>query len=63
MGMIGSVAYTTAAWSRVVGLVADRVLELDRLVTHRFPMSEYETAVRLMDNRDGIVAKVVLEHE
>jgi 2-desacetyl-2-hydroxyethyl bacteriochlorophyllide A dehydrogenase len=63
IGLIGSVAYTTAVWSRVVGLVTDRVLELDRIVTHRFPVSEYEAAVHLMDNRQGIVAKIVLEHE
>jgi 2-desacetyl-2-hydroxyethyl bacteriochlorophyllide A dehydrogenase len=63
MALIGSVAYTTAVWSRVVGLVTDRVIELDRIVTHRFPVSEYEAAVQLMDNRQGIVAKIVLEHE
>jgi 2-desacetyl-2-hydroxyethyl bacteriochlorophyllide A dehydrogenase len=63
MGLIGSIAYTASVWSRVVGLVTDRVLELDRIVTHRFPVSEYEAAVRLMDNRQGIVAKIVLEHE
>jgi 2-desacetyl-2-hydroxyethyl bacteriochlorophyllide A dehydrogenase len=63
IGLIGSVGYTSSVWSRVVGLVTDRVLELDRIVTHRFPVSEYEGAVRLMDNRQGIVAKIVLEHE
>jgi threonine dehydrogenase-like Zn-dependent dehydrogenase len=63
VGLIGSVGYTSSVWSRVVGLVTDRVLELDRIVTHRFPVSEYEAAVRLMDNREGIVAKIVLEHE
>jgi threonine dehydrogenase-like Zn-dependent dehydrogenase len=31
-------------------------------VTHHFPMSDFEEAVRLMDDRRGIVAKVVLEH-
>jgi threonine dehydrogenase-like Zn-dependent dehydrogenase len=46
----------------VVGLVTDRILDLDPIVTHRFPVSEYEEAVQLMDNREGIVAKVVLEH-
>ena len=63
MSLVGSVAYTTATWSRVVGLVTDRVLDLERIVTHRFPVSEYGEAVALMDNRQGIVAKIVLEHE
>jgi threonine dehydrogenase-like Zn-dependent dehydrogenase len=62
MALIGSIAYPAAVWSRVVGLVADRVLDLDPIVTHRFPISEFEDAVRLMDDRQGIVAKIVLEH-
>ncbi len=63
MSLIGSIAYPTAVWSRVVGLVAERVLNLDPIVTHRFPVSEFEEAVRLMDDRRGIVAKIVLEHD
>ena len=63
MALIGSIAYPAATWSRVVGLVADRVLDLDPIVTHRFPMSDFEEAVALMDDRRGIVAKIVLEHE
>jgi 2-desacetyl-2-hydroxyethyl bacteriochlorophyllide A dehydrogenase len=62
MALIGSLAYPASVWSRVVGLVSDRVLDLDRIVTHRFPAAEFQDAVALMDNRDGIVAKIVLEH-
>jgi 2-desacetyl-2-hydroxyethyl bacteriochlorophyllide A dehydrogenase len=62
MALIGSLAYPASVWSRVVGLVSDRVLELDPIVTHRFPAAEFQDAVRLMDDRDGIVAKIVLEH-
>jgi 2-desacetyl-2-hydroxyethyl bacteriochlorophyllide A dehydrogenase len=62
MTLIGSIAYRTSTWSRVVGLVCDRVLDLDPIVTHRFPMSDFEEAVALMDDRRGIVAKIVLEH-
>jgi threonine dehydrogenase-like Zn-dependent dehydrogenase len=42
--------------------VTNRVLDLDPIVTHRFPFSELREAMRLMDDRRGIVAKVVLEH-
>jgi L-iditol 2-dehydrogenase len=63
MSLIGSIAYTSADWARVVGLLAERILDLDPIVTHRFPASEFEQAARLMDNRQGIVAKIVLEHE
>jgi threonine dehydrogenase-like Zn-dependent dehydrogenase len=62
MTLIGSIAYPASTWSRVVGLVANRVLDLDPIVTHRFPMSDFEEAVALMDDRRGIVAKIVLEH-
>jgi 2-desacetyl-2-hydroxyethyl bacteriochlorophyllide A dehydrogenase len=63
MTLIGSIAYRASTWSRVVALLAEGGLDLDPIVTHRFPMSEFEEAVRLMDNRRGIVAKIVLEHE
>jgi 2-desacetyl-2-hydroxyethyl bacteriochlorophyllide A dehydrogenase len=63
MALIGSIAYPASTWSRVVGLIAERVLDLDPIVTHRFPMSDFEEAVALMDDRRGIVAKIVLEHE
>jgi 2-desacetyl-2-hydroxyethyl bacteriochlorophyllide A dehydrogenase len=62
IALIGSIAYPAAVWSRVVALIADRVVDLDPIVTHRFPVSEFEDAVRLMDDRRGIVAKIVLEH-
>ena len=63
IALIGSIAYPVAVWSRVVGLITDRLLDLDPIVTHRFPVNEFEEAVRLMDRRQGIVAKIVLEHE
>jgi threonine dehydrogenase-like Zn-dependent dehydrogenase len=62
MALIGSIAYPTSAWSRVVGLLSDRVLDLDPIVTHHFPASEFAAAIDLMDHRRGIVAKIVLEH-
>jgi L-iditol 2-dehydrogenase len=62
MALIGSIAYPARVWSRVVQLLTSRVLELDRIVTHRFPIGDFEEAISLMDDRRGIVAKVVLEH-
>jgi 2-desacetyl-2-hydroxyethyl bacteriochlorophyllide A dehydrogenase len=63
MTLIGSIAYPASTWSNVVGLLGEGVLDLDPIVTHRFPMSDFEEAVRLMDDRRGIVAKIVLQHE
>jgi 2-desacetyl-2-hydroxyethyl bacteriochlorophyllide A dehydrogenase len=62
MTLIGSIAYPASTWSHIVDLVADGVLDLDPIVTHRFPVSDFEEAVALMDDRRGIVAKIVLEH-
>jgi 2-desacetyl-2-hydroxyethyl bacteriochlorophyllide A dehydrogenase len=60
LGIAGEGRTLTLASDLLV--VADRVLDLDPIVTHRFPVSEFEEAVRLMDDRQGIVAKIVLEH-
>jgi threonine dehydrogenase-like Zn-dependent dehydrogenase len=60
--LIGSVAYTTADWSRVVGLLAGGLVDFDPIVTHRFSADRFEEAFELMDRREGIVGKVVLEH-
>jgi threonine dehydrogenase-like Zn-dependent dehydrogenase len=60
--VIGTVSYTTASWSRTVGLVAAGLVELDQIVTHRFPAPEFERAFDLLEHREGIVGKVVLEH-
>jgi L-iditol 2-dehydrogenase len=62
MALIGSLAYPSATWSRVVGLVSDRVVDFGPIVTHRFPAAQFQEAIRLMDDRQGIVAKIVLEH-
>jgi threonine dehydrogenase-like Zn-dependent dehydrogenase len=60
--LIGSVAYTSAIWTRVVGLLADRRVDFEPIVTHRFPLADFEQAFDLMEHREGIVAKIVLEH-
>ena len=60
--LIGSVAYTSAVWARVVALLAGRRVDFSPIVTHRFPLAEFERAFDLLENREGIVAKIVLEH-
>ena len=58
----GSVGYTATTWARMVDLVRKRLVELDPIVTHRFPLERFEEAFALMDDRRGVVAKIVLEH-
>ena len=60
--VLGSVGYTTAAWARMVALLREQLVDLDPIVTHRFPLERFEDAFALMDDRRGVVAKIVLEH-
>ena len=62
LSVFGSVGYTTAAWARMVALLRERLVDLDPIVTHRFPLERFEDAFALMDDRSGVVAKIVLEH-
>ena len=60
--LIGSVGYTTSVWSRVVELLGAGLVDFAPVVAARFPADRFEDAFRLMDNREGTVAKVLLEH-
>jgi L-iditol 2-dehydrogenase len=62
LSILGSVGYTTAAWAEMVALLRERLVDLDPIVTHRFPLERFEDAFALMDERRGIVARIVLEH-
>jgi len=62
LSILGSVGYTTAAWAHMVGLLRESLVDLDPIVTHRFPLDRFEDAFALMDDRSGVVARVVLEH-
>lgn len=63
LAFFGSVTYTVATWARMVGLLSAGLVDLEPIVTHRFPLARYEDAFRLMDDRSGVVAKIVLHHE
>jgi threonine dehydrogenase-like Zn-dependent dehydrogenase len=60
--VLGSVGYTTAAWAHMVALLREGLVDLDSIVTHRFPLERFEDAFALMDERRGVVARIVLEH-
>jgi len=62
LSLVGSVSYTTAVWSRFMALLGTSLLDLQPVVTHRFRADEFERAFELMERREGIVGKVVLEH-
>jgi 2-desacetyl-2-hydroxyethyl bacteriochlorophyllide A dehydrogenase len=62
LSILGSVGYTTAAWAHMVELLRASLVDLDPIVTHRFPLDRFEDAFALMDDRRGVVARIVLEH-
>ena len=60
--VVGSLSYTTDVWTTVVGLLANRVVDLEPIVTHHFDARDFQRAMSFMDSRDGVVAKIVLAH-
>jgi threonine dehydrogenase-like Zn-dependent dehydrogenase len=62
MTVRGSFSYTTAVWSRMLRLLSRGLVDMDPIVTHRFPAERFGDAFALMDERRGQVAKVLLEH-
>lgn len=61
--LIASLSYTSAVFTKVVQLLANRLIDLERIVTHRFTASNFQDAFELMQDRQGMVAKILLEHE
>lgn len=59
--IVGSFAYTREAWREVVALLNSGALELGKLVTHRFPLSDFAAAVAALRNSTGPRGKILLE--
>jgi len=62
MDVIGSCSYPTSSWSRVVRLLEHGLVDLEPIVTHRFPAAQFADAFAVLEERQGMVAKVLLEH-
>ena len=56
----GSFGYTSAAWREVVTLLNAGLLELGFLVTHRFPLTEWEAALDTLRGEASPRGKVML---
>jgi threonine dehydrogenase-like Zn-dependent dehydrogenase len=59
--LAASFSYTTAAWSRVVGLLNDGRISPGSIVTHRFPLEEHERAFDELRTPTGPRGKILLE--
>jgi threonine dehydrogenase-like Zn-dependent dehydrogenase len=62
MDVIGSCSYSTAAWAGVLRMLERGAVDLDPIVTHRFPAPRFAEAFAVLDERTGGVTKVLLEH-
>jgi L-iditol 2-dehydrogenase len=61
LAVLGSFSYTPAAWRSVVGLLNAGMLRPGRLVTHRYPLPDWEQAVAALRGAPGPRGKVLLE--
>lgn len=61
--LIGSLGYTTAVWSRVVDLLGAGLIDLAPIVARRIPAARFEDAFRLMEDANGVVGRILLEHD
>jgi L-iditol 2-dehydrogenase len=56
--VIGSYGYVWTSWQRTVRLLAEGKIGADEMISHEFPLEEYEQAFRV--TQDGTGIKVVL---
>jgi 2-desacetyl-2-hydroxyethyl bacteriochlorophyllide A dehydrogenase len=59
----GTLSYTSATWSKALHLAESGLLDLQSLVTHRFPLADFRKAIDLMEQPRGGVIKIVLQHQ
>lgn len=55
----GSNASTPGSWLRAIRLMSDGTVKTEPLITHRFPISEWEQAFDTFEQKDGV--KVLLQ--
>lgn len=56
-----SFGYTTAAWSSFVGLLDAGAVSPGRIVTHRYPLADFEAAFAALEAPTGARGKILLE--
>lgn len=61
LAILGSFSYTAAAWRDVVRLLNAGLISPGFLVTHRFPLADWEQAIACLRGAEGPRGKVLLE--
>lgn len=59
--LVGSFGYTSAAWARVVELLNSGTVQPGAMITHVFPLDDYEPAFEELARPSGARGKVMLE--
>jgi len=59
--ILGSFSYTSAAWRAVVTLLNSGQLRPGALITHRYPLAEWEQAIAALRGGSGPRGKVLLQ--
>ena len=57
----GSFSHTWATWEAVLQLIQSGDIRMEPMITHRFPLSQWEEAFRLVDSK--VAVKVVIHPE
>jgi len=55
----GTNASVTSAWTRALKLLAEKKVNAKRLISHRFPIAEWDKALEVVKSKRGV--KVVLK--
>lgn len=63
LSLVGTLMYQRADYECAIELVAKNAIQLDELITHRFPLDAYLDAYRAIDASQGKYLKVMIELE
>ncbi|MBX6754753.1 MAG: alcohol dehydrogenase catalytic domain-containing protein [Thermorudis peleae] len=61
--VVGTFGASTVAWEQAVALFSAGLLRLRPLISHRFPLADYATALDTLRTRQPGVIKVLVEHD
>jgi L-iditol 2-dehydrogenase len=61
LSVVGSFGYVWTSWQRTIQLLAERRVDTEALISHEFPLSQFDEAFRASSN--GTAMKVVFNPE
>jgi len=58
--LVGTLMYQKVDYERAIELIAEGKLQLNEMITHRFPFSEYLSAYETIEAAKGDIMKVMI---